>query len=174
MKTLFISAGHSHKDPGAKGNGFTEAEIVLEFRDMLAKALLARGVDFAMDGMRGENLPLSQASAMASRHDIALEFHSNAFTSPQATGVETLSRPEDMALGNRICSVVADTLGIRKRGAKGESSGQHSRLAFVSTGGGIIVELFFISNPDDLRKYQARKYDLADALARLLHEVVNA
>lgn len=36
-KTLFISAGHSDKDPGAKGNGYREADTVLEFRDMLAE-----------------------------------------------------------------------------------------------------------------------------------------
>lgn len=174
MKNLFISAGHSHTDPGASGAGMREADIVLEFRDLLAKALEARDVPFRRDGREGENLPLSQAVMMAAEADIAVEFHCNAFSNPSVSGVETLSGPEHLELGARICEVVSKTLGIRNRGAKGEASGQHSRLAFISRGRGIIVELFFISNPDDVAKYQRRKMALAEELANLLAEVVRA
>lgn len=171
-KSLFISAGHSDTDPGAVGNGYTEADIVLEFRDYLAEALRARGVAFSMDGEQGQNLPLSRAWRMAAEHDIAIELHCNAFNQPSATGVETLSAPADMELGLLICKAISETLGIANRGAKGEGSGQHSRLAFVSSGGGIIVELFFISNPDDVAKYQRWKLQLAEVLADLLAEEV--
>lgn len=171
-KTLFISAGHSATDPGAAGNGYTEADIVLEFRDCLAEALRARGIEFGRDGQAGENLPLSKAWRMAAEHDIAIEFHTNAFSRPTATGVETLSQPHNMELGLLICKAISETLGIINRGAKGEGSGQHSRLAFVSSGSGIIVELFFISNPDDLDKYQRWKLQLAEVLANLLAEEV--
>ncbi len=41
-KSLFISAGHSDTDPGAAANGITEADIVLEFRDMVCEEL--RGI----------------------------------------------------------------------------------------------------------------------------------
>ena len=171
-KTLFISAGHSATDPGAVGNGYTEADIVLEFRDYLAEALRARGVEFGKDGEPGQNLPLATAWRMAAEHDIALEFHCNAAVSPGAAGVETLSAPADMELGLLICKAISETLGIRNRGAKGEGSGQHSRLAFVSSGGGIIVELFFISNAEDVAIYQRWKLQLAEVLADLLVEEV--
>lgn len=171
-KTLFISAGHSDADPGAVGNGYTEADIVLEFRDLLAGALRARGVEFSKDGERGQNLPLAKAWRMAAEHDIALEFHCNAFHLPTATGVETLSWPGQMELGLRLCKAISETLGIVNRGAKGEASGQHSRLAFVSSGGGMIVELFFISNPRDVDIYQRWKLQLAEVLANLLAEEV--
>ena len=36
--SLFISAGHSHADPGAVANGHTEADIVLAFRDKSEQA----------------------------------------------------------------------------------------------------------------------------------------
>lgn len=170
--TLFISAGHSDADPGAVGNGFTEAAIVLEFRDLLAEALRARGVEFSKDGERGQNLSLASAWRLAAEHDIALEFHCNAFHLPAATGVETLSWPGNMELGLRLCKAISETLGIANRGAKGEASGQHSRLAFVSRGGGIIVELFFISNPHDVATYQRWKPQLAEVLADLLAEEV--
>ncbi|WP_263363820.1 hypothetical protein, partial [Halopseudomonas salina] len=70
------------------------------------------------------------------------------------------------------CNVISETLDIANRGAKGEASGQHSRLAFVSRGGGIIVELFFISNPQDVARYQRWKLQLAEVLAELLAEEV--
>lgn len=175
-KSLFISAGHSDTDAGATathdGVLWTEANIVLEFRDLVAKHLIDRGVQFKKDGEFGQNLPLRDAIALAAEHDIAIEFHCNAFTNPNATGVETLSRGVDYPLGNRICEVIASTLGINNRGAKGESSGQHSRLGFISRGNGIIVELFFISNPNDLRKYLDNKEVLAERIADLLKEQV--
>src|SRR5690554_7152306 len=59
-KSLFIAAGHSYSDPGASGHGYTEADIVLDLRDRLCKALRARGVVIGMDGEKGENLPLRQ------------------------------------------------------------------------------------------------------------------
>lgn len=169
-ETLFISAGHSDTDPGAVGHGHTEANIVLEFRDLLADYLRSKIV-FAKDGEPGQNLPLRNAATLAAKHDIAVEFHCNAFNS-QATGVETLSAGAHYPLGNRLCEAIADTLGIPNRGAKGEGSGQHSRLAFISQGGGIIVELFFIDNKSDLAKYIANRRRLVQAVGDVLVDAV--
>jgi N-acetylmuramoyl-L-alanine amidase len=171
VKSLFISAGHSDSDPGAVGHGHTEADIVLEFRDLLA-AYLRGKVLFDKDGQPGQNLPLREAIGAAKSHDVAVEFHCNAFTTPTATGVETLSAREHYPLGNAICQAVSDTLGIANRGAKGEASGQHSRLGFIATGGGIIVELFFITNKSDLSKYIANRRRLVEAIGNVLIEAV--
>lgn len=169
-RTLFISAGHSMSDPGASGNGLTEADIVLDFHDRLAQFLLER-LAFSRDGARGENLPLRQACEMARDHDVAVEFHCNAFHLPTATGVETLGDNSTRALGERPCTAVSETLGISNRGAKGEGSGQHSRLAFVSAGG-LIVELLFITNPDDLAAYRQRRDDVVTAVGLVLIDAV--
>ena len=168
-KTLFISAGHSDSDPGAVGNGHTEAAIVTQFRDMVADELEGR-VTFSTDGRRRQNMPLRKAIDMASRHDVAVEFHCNSFSNPAATGVETLGG--DKQLGEALCEAVSDTLGIANRGAKGEASGQYSRLGFVSRGGGIIVELFFITNKQDMAAYFRHKTALAQAVARVLIDEV--
>ena len=169
-KSLFISAGHSSGDPGAAANGTTEAKEVMDFRDRLAYHLSDKLV-FGSDGDVGENLPLRQAAALASRHDVAVEFHCNA-ASPGASGVETLSRPEHYPLGRQLCSAIAETLGIPSRGAKPENSGQHSRLAFVSDGCGIIVELFFLTNRQDLESYRANLDELVEAVANVLIDEV--
>ena len=171
-KSLFISAGHSFTDPGAYGNGVSEADIVLEFRDLVADALRGHVV-FTKDGDREENLPLAEAVAMARTRDVAVEFHCNAFSDAGATGVETLSAPQGVALGVELGEAVAVTLGITFRGAKGEDAGPHSRLAFVGQGGGVILELFFITNPDDLQAYRTHKFDLSRVVADVLSEAVS-
>lgn len=170
-KTLFISAGHSDKDPGAAANGYTEANVVLDFRDRLA-TYLGDKVVFSKDGPRGKNLPLTAAANEAAMHDVAVEFHCNAFAKPTATGVETLSAQEHYPLGNALCEAVAGSLGIANRGAKGEASGQHSRLAFIRRGNGIIVELFFLTNPDDLNRYIANIDACVKAVGDVLVEAV--
>ncbi|MBY5940384.1 N-acetylmuramoyl-L-alanine amidase [Halomonas sp. DP5N14-9] len=166
-KSLFISAGHSDSDPGAVGNGHTEANIVLEFRDLLAEYLGER-VIVDKDGTDGKNLPLRDAVGAAKAHDLAVEFHCNAAASQAATGVETLSAGHHYPLGNALCHAIADALGIANRGAKGEASGQHSRLAFIRQGGGVIVELFFLSNKRDLAKYIANRRRCVEAVGDVL------
>ena len=172
VKTLFISAGHSDVDPGATGHGYTEAGIVLEFRDLVAMELRDLGVAFNKDGERGQNLPLRTAISAAKNHDVAVEWHCNAFSNPAATGVETLCADPTNPLSNVLCATTATVLGIRNRGAKAEASGQHSRLGFVSTGGGIIHELFFITNSADLAAYHANKRQLAYEVAKVLADEV--
>lgn len=169
--SLFISAGHSDKDPGAAANGFTEAQVVLDFRDRLADYLRDK-IYFTKDGQRGQNMPLTVAANEAVAHDLAVEFHCNAFTNPAATGAETLSAAHHYPIGNALCVAISKTLGIANRGAKGETSGQHSRLAFISRGKGIIVELFFLTNQNDLKSYIENIDACVEAVGDVLIEAV--
>ena len=168
MKTLLISAGHSTKDPGAAGNGYTEADIVTELRNIVSFYLSRANVPHTTDSdSLTKNLPLAAAIKLARKHQVAVEFHCNASSNPAATGVETLGGPADMACGAAICKAVAKVLGIKNRGAKPEASGQHSRLGFVQAGG-LIVELFFITNPGDVAVYQAKKWLVGKAITDVL------
>lgn len=168
-KTVFISAGHSDSDPGAKANGWTEANIVLELRDNVASRL-AEKLAFISDGQKGTNLPLAEAAREASKADIAVEFHCNAAASGEASGTEALGTNSDTRFGEALCSAISGALGIPNRGHKPEGSGQHSRLAFVSDGGGIIVELFFLTNEGDLQAYRDNKGLAADEIADAIIE----
>jgi N-acetylmuramoyl-L-alanine amidase len=169
--SIYLSAGHSGTDPGAVAFGRREADIAVEFRNIVAFYLHRAGVAYDMDGEGTENLPLPEAVREARQHGIAVEFHCNA-AAPAATGVETLSAPGDMLLGAKLCKAIADGLAIRNRGAKPENAGQHHRLAFVQAGG-IIVELFFITNPADLAAYDARKWLAARNVAAVLMEAAS-
>ena len=170
MAVFVITAGHSDSDPGAiSPTGVTEESIAEEARDMLASALLARGHAVLMDGNPGQNLPLSAAMALIGRGAIAVELHTNSASST-ATGVETISLPKHKALSQALSKALSDALGLRLRGDKGwidQSQSARGRLGYVSAGG-IIVELFFLSNPNDYAAWQAKKTRAIEALADVL------
>lgn len=167
MRSIFLSAGHSEADPGAVANGRREADIAVEFRNLVAFYLQRAGVPHELDGSGTRNLPLAQAAKLARKHAVAVEFHCNAAANTAAGGAECLSGPKDARLAGQISAAIAGALGIRDRGAKPENAGQHHRLAFVQAGG-IIVELFFITNRADLSQYDARKWLAARAVADVL------
>jgi len=52
-----------------------------------------------------------------------------------------------------------------------QSKSQHSKLAFVQSGG-LIIEVCFISNLSDLSAYQKRKDVLAQVLAETVKGIV--
>lgn len=170
---ILISAGHSNTDPGAVAFGREESEIAVEFRTILVKCLADLGIQAQTDGKGKDNLPLRDAVKLAKGKDIAIEIHLNASANATASGVETLSGPEDMDLGARLCAAISQALNIRNRGAKPENAGQHHRLAFVQAGG-IILELFFLTNPNDLAAYDGRKWPLARAVAQVIEDAYRA
>lgn len=172
MRKIFISAGHDSVAQGASGNGFTEHQICTEFRNLVLQKLQALGIAAASDGTGLSNKPLREVVKLFSPKDLAVEFHLNAGP-PAATGVETLSAPKDYKFGKALCETISRTLDIKNRGAKPENSGQHKTLAFVQAGG-IIVELFFLSNKQDLASYLVRKEELAQEVAEVLLEYANA
>lgn len=169
-KTFAITAGHSDADPGAVANGRKEAEIAREMRNMVAAKLRERGCKVMTDGKAHENMPLTVAITLAKQASVAVEFHCNAAASAQANGVETISLPKDKALSQRISQAIARVMGARLRGDAGwidQSKSARGRLGFVNAGG-LIVELFFISNPAELAAWDAKKWLVASAVADVL------
>lgn len=172
MKIVTITAGHSNTDSGAVNGKITEAEIVRDMRNMVNLYLEREGIKTKTDGDGNINFPLNQAVKLISGSNLAIEFHCNAATSKSAKGVEALSQTKDKLISQKLCKAVSDVMGSPLRGDKGwkpENSGQHSRLAFVS-GGGIILELFFISNDDELKVWNAKKWLVGKAVAGVIME----
>ena len=166
MKYL-ISAGHGGTDPGACANGHTEAAIALEMRDLVASRLLQMRHTVFCDGAMGENQPLRQALALVKGTDLAVELHCNAAANLHATGVEVIAPPHLKLVAQRIARAIAAETGQRLRGEAGwidQTQSHHGRLAFVQAGG-LIVEMFFISNLGDLNTFLQAKERVAMALA---------
>ncbi|WP_038345625.1 N-acetylmuramoyl-L-alanine amidase [Acinetobacter sp. A47] len=169
MKIITITAGHSNTDPGAVNGKRTEAEIAADMRNMVAHYLKAAGVTIRTDGTGQTNLPLRTAITLAKGAHAAVEFHCNAGPA-SARGVEALSQAKDKVLSQKLCGAINSVLGIPLRGDKGwkpENSGQHTRLGYVQAGG-IVLELFFISNNAELALWDAKKWLVAKAVAEVL------
>ena len=166
-----VTAGHSGSDPGAvAATGQTEAALMVELRDIVTDKLRKMGHTVRNDGGWRENLPLPYAMTLVPGCDAAIELHTNAHTNPAAKGVESISLLPQREISRTISRRIAHTLETTVRGAGGwidQSQTARGRLGFVRVGG-IVVETFFISNPDELRKYEARKFLVATAIVEAL------
>jgi N-acetylmuramoyl-L-alanine amidase len=170
-KTYTVTAGHGAADPGAVAKtGETENALMTELRDIVAAKLRAAGHTVRTDGGWRQNLPLPYAMTLVPGSAAAIELHTNAHTNPAATGVEVISLPSQQALARTIARRIAHVLGLPVRGAGGwidQSQSARGRLGFVRVGG-LVVEVFFLSNPQDLAVYQARKWPVATAIVEAL------
>lgn len=171
MAVFVITAGHSDSDPGAiSRTGITEASVVTEARDALSAILVQRGHTVLMDGGPGVNHPLSVAQALIKRGAVAIELHTNAALNPAATGVETISLPRDKRLAQSISRGLSQALGLRLRGDGGwidQSDSARGRLGYVGSGG-LVVELFFLSNSSDYAAWVMRRCEALEAIADAL------
>lgn len=171
MAKFTITAGHGAGDPGAVAFGRKEADIAVDMRNMVTFYLERAGHTVYNDGEGKENKSLSEAIKLINKSPIAVEFHCNAFDKPTAGGTEALAQPKDKAISAAICSAIVKHLGNKVRGDlggwKSEGSGQHSRLGYVRNGG-IIVELFFITNPKELAAWDEKKWLVASDVAKVI------
>lgn len=168
-----ITAGHSNTDSGAVNGSDRESDIAQDMRNIVAYYLRSKGITIRTDGEGKGNASLSQAVKLIQGSKIAVEFHCNAGPKT-AKGVEALSQPKDKVISQKLCQAVSSVMGNPLRGDKGwkpENSGQHSRLAYVSSGG-IILELFFISNDAELEIWKQKKWLVGKAVAEVLAEYV--
>jgi N-acetylmuramoyl-L-alanine amidase len=92
VSRIVIDPGHGGHDPGAKGKGITEAELVLDVALRLEKLLQeVPGVDVILTRRTDEFVALPERTAIANREgaDLFLSIHANANANIQARGVET-------------------------------------------------------------------------------------
>lgn len=167
---IAITAGHSGTDPGAVNTSLklTEAGLATNLRDQVAALLRLRGFTVVEDGADGENQPLKQALTLV-KNRLAIELHFNAGP-PTAKGVEAISLPKLRAFSCKLAQSVARTLKTKVRGMEGwidQSQSQHPRLAFVQAGG-VILEVCFISNNQEMIFYTAN----SSLVARSIVEVI--
>lgn len=173
-RPIYVGAGHDNRDPGAVSpdGKHKEADLAARLRNLVVTSLRGRGVNPTTDGSGTRNLPLTEALAILSKlnNPVAIECHMNAASNPNARGVEVLAHEQDKDLAQALAGAVSKVAGIPLRGAYGwrpESSGQHTRLAFVRAGG-LILETCFIGNRLDMEAYIKHEWDIAEAIADVL------
>ena len=92
VSRIVIDPGHGGHDPGAKGKGITEAELVLDVALRVEKLLQAvPGVEVILTRRTDEFVPLPERTTIANHEaaDLFLSIHANASPNPQARGIET-------------------------------------------------------------------------------------
>jgi len=167
-----ITAGHSNTDPGAVNGKVKEADLVVNFRNAVTHYLREAGLQVKTDGTGTKNDPLSAAVKLIQGSSVAVEFHMNAAASKQANGIETIALPKDKKLAQKLSKAVADVFGSRLRGDKGwidQSQSARGKLGFVNAGG-LILELGFISNEDELAQFNTKYWTAAKAVAQVIIE----
>jgi N-acetylmuramoyl-L-alanine amidase len=173
---VFISAGHNPKgikvDPGAVGNGYHEADLTVEFRNLVVSELAKRKI-IAITDKDDERLGEYLNRIKTGSGSVVLEFHFDAAVSPSATGATSLFGSDadrlDKAFAKELVDATSTILGIKNRGAKSEADSHRGRLGLMREQGIVsLLELCFISNKEDLQKYQANKKTLAFKIAEIV------
>lgn len=168
-----ITAGHSDAEPGNTWGGLREADLMLTLRDIVADKLRALDHEVLEDGRDKQNLPLRDAIALVSKVDCAIELHTNALNE-KSSGVEVVAASQHSRLAQKLAVAIGKELDIPLRRTGGwYPLEQHIRDRNFTAGfcraGGLIVEVFFQSNPQELQKYQDRYWLVASAIANTLH-----
>lgn len=177
MGKIFISAGHggfegSFRDPGAIAGSTSEAVELIATRDLIVAELKSRGLAVFAPG---DDLSLvgtiDWINARATRQDIALEIHMDAFSKTEARGASVFyisnnsdrKRQADILLNSLIRRVPE----VPNRGSKPDTGAGVGRLAFCRDVScpSMLMEIGFISNPSDLRLLQSRRRDYAIGIA---------
>jgi N-acetylmuramoyl-L-alanine amidase len=119
VSRIVIDPGHGGHDPGAKGSGITEAELVLDVALRLEKLLSkVAGVEVVLTRRTDEYVPLQERTSIANREgaDLFLSIHANASANRQARGVETYFL-------NFATSLSTASVAARENAASGQAMG---------------------------------------------------
>lgn len=173
---IFISAGHNPNgiktDPGAIGNGKREADLAVEFRDLVIAELVKKNIKYVADS-DSERLGQYLERIKTGSGSVVLEFHFDAAANAKATGTTVLiggdADKNDKDFAKELAEATAAILGIKNRGVLSETESHRGRLGLMRESGTVaLLELCFISNPSDLSAYEKYKTFLAAKIAAIL------
>lgn len=174
---IYLSAGHHNADPGAVANGFKEADLTKELRDLIVVELTAANQKFILD-KDWETNSQYQSRIKPGTGSVLLDLHFNAAT-PSATGTEVFvsnnANANSQAFAKELADVTAHVMGITNRGVKREIQTRHKRLGILHKGAGVaaLAEVCFITNAKEMEKYQCAKKQLAKEYAKILIKYEN-
>jgi N-acetylmuramoyl-L-alanine amidase len=176
---VFLEGGHCYlgKDQGAVANGYKEAELNQELRELIKNHLIniTEGVPIVTDddGMVLTDV-VKSANKLLNDNSISLSIHFNAGSSA-ATGTEviypTRHSIQEFKWSVELSKLVASKLGLKDRGARDEKLTARGKIYIRSMNGhNLLLEVCFITNKSDMDRYQERKNLIAKSIAEFLKE----
>jgi N-acetylmuramoyl-L-alanine amidase len=170
---IFIFAGHGGLDTGAIGvDRRTEARETLKLRNAVCDVLRSKNVPYRIDD---DNDKLSQVlkKAVTGSGSVVLDIHFNSHVNAKATGVECIvadnADATSVQFAKEIVNSVTLPTGLTNRGIKKEGDTPRKRLGVMREKGIVcLLETCFISNPDDMRTYDAHMQKIAENIANVL------
>jgi hypothetical protein len=177
MGQIFISAGHGgvengNLDPGAITTGTTEAAEMMRTRDLVVAELRSRGFEVLTvpDDLSDEQT-LSWINARCRIDDVALELHTGFANTASTRGASVFH-----IAGNEARKAHAELLllallrrvpQLPSRGARSDTTSAVGSLPFIRriSCPSLLMEVGYLSNPDDLGILQNRRRDLALGIA---------
>jgi N-acetylmuramoyl-L-alanine amidase len=177
MASIFVSAGHGGfegnlRDSGAIAFGTTEAKEMILTRDLLVAELQQRKLaTFSVPDTLSLAQTIDWINARCQPGDVAIEMHADSFSNPQVRGASAFyigSNPKRKADADLILKGYLRRIpGMPSRGSKADTDAGVGSLGFCRRVAipSILIELGFLTSPDDLRIFQTRRRDIAFGLA---------
>lgn len=170
---VFASAGHNtlgiKVDPGAVANGYREADLNIQFRDLFIKECKALGMKVIQD-LDNESLGQYLTRIQTCNGSVVIEFHFDAAANGVVSGTTGLVEADadrlDKAYANECVSATSRITGIPNRGVKSEKESHRGSLGLMREEGIIcLLELGFITNINDVNTHIKVRPILAKELA---------
>ncbi len=177
MGRIFLSAGHGDRingisEPGAIVAGTTEAREMILTRDLVVAELRSRGAEvLSVPDELSPRATYDWINARGNRSDVALEIRANAFSNPSTRGatVYYIANNNDR---KAHADLVLRSLGRRvpqlpSRGTQPDTVTPLGSLAFCRqvVPPSLLMEVGFLTNPDDRFILQNQRRDLAAGIA---------
>lgn len=177
MGRIFISAAHGGKeagglDPGSIAGGTNEAKEMILLRDLILTELRARNIEvLAVPDDLSAAQTIAWINSRARRGDVALEIHADAATSPSVRGAsvfyianndERKSNAELLLVGLLRRVPQLPNRGVKLDTASGLGSLTFCRLTTIPS---LLIQVGFLSSPDDRSLLQNRRRDFALGIA---------
>ena len=182
---IFLLRGHGNGDPGACANGYTEENLTQIIVDRVVELLKGKDVKVFTNSKTQNNYVTNCLVDHTFNYKFGYTIHLNS-ASATATGTEIFVPINEQYVNteSKMCKEIANTLGIPTRGIKSRdynSEATHLRLEKDGRKGtdyykeirqswqnGIshsIIELCFISNPNDVKQLLNNKEKVCRIIA---------
>ena len=177
MGQIFISAGHGGAengviDTGVRVAGTTEAQEMIQLRDLVVPELRSRGFNvLAVPDDLSLVQTINWINARSRSGDVALEIHADAFSNTAARGATVFYIDQNEARKKHaelmLLALLRRVPELPSRGAKPDTATGVGSLAFCRrvTSSSLLMEIGFLTNPKDFELIRTRRREFALGIA---------